>query len=316
MTKAQEITQQSGSSFTDLAMLFEAYKAAMGSAHVSTRVGAVLTNDDGKIVARAYNGFPEGIPETLEAVNNPEIWDLYELHPEIRVLLALAAIGIKEAQAGDRKANLTLYITHTPCSSCASAIVAAHGIGLKTVVLDADSIMQESKYSRKWLLRAHQGRQILQDSGVAIRYFSSGFPSISGGDRGRSWAELKRALKSANGDNGNDRNQSDAEVLSQMADNFDWMEVPLVKRVFEHLARGGEGLAGKPFTLEASELCGRTALVLCDLRVSDVIICNDDTSHAEYDFALRVLKMAGIPTSRSLRGDGKLFQLVGDQTLA
>lgn len=94
--------------------------ARTGSPDPSTKVGAIVTNEDGIIVGGGFNSFPEGIPPTW--------WDVREqkykavIHAEANALLEA---GRFHCLGG------TIYVTSHPCRDCARLIIAA---GIKKVV--------------------------------------------------------------------------------------------------------------------------------------------------------------------------------------
>lgn len=97
--------------------------ARKGSLDPSTKVGAIVTNEDGVIVGGGFNSFPEGIPPTW--------WDDREqkykavVHAEVNALLEA---GRFHCSGG------TIYVTSHPCRDCARMIIAA---GIKKLVCPA-----------------------------------------------------------------------------------------------------------------------------------------------------------------------------------
>lgn len=98
--------------------------ARTGSPDPSTRVGAVVTNEDGAIVGGGFNDFPPGVPK--------DWWEDRELkyrgvvHAEVNAILEA---GRFHCLGG------TMYVTSHPCRDCAKLIVAA---GLKKVVCPSE----------------------------------------------------------------------------------------------------------------------------------------------------------------------------------
>lgn len=88
----------------------------------STKVGAVITDRDNRIVSIGYNGFPKGINDDLEKLNNREIKYKYIIHAERNSLLF----------ANKPTEGCTLYtFPFMPCPVCAGMIIQA---GIKRVV--------------------------------------------------------------------------------------------------------------------------------------------------------------------------------------
>lgn len=79
------------------------------------KVGAVLVKDD-HIIAAGYNGTPRGTDNACEDENgNTYPW---VVHAEENVL-------IQAARSTNSTIGSTLYITHSPCESCAKLIIQA-----------------------------------------------------------------------------------------------------------------------------------------------------------------------------------------------
>ena len=81
----------------------------------STKVGAVIVDDKRRIVATGYNGFPKGVRDSEERLNNRALKHKLVVHAEANAILN--AVGSLE--------GTVLYCTHLPCSSCAKLIIQA-----------------------------------------------------------------------------------------------------------------------------------------------------------------------------------------------
>lgn len=88
----------------------------------STKVGAVIVDDDNRIISVGYNGLPKGICDSEERLNNRE-WKLSTIiHGEINAL-NFAERSVK---------GCTLFtFPFMPCSRCSSIIIQR---GIKRVV--------------------------------------------------------------------------------------------------------------------------------------------------------------------------------------
>jgi dCMP deaminase len=93
----------------------------------STKVGAVLVNPETKIVVGlGYNGFPRGIADTNERLNNRELKYKMVVHAEVNACL----------MAGERAKGATLYVypsfmSPPICNECVKVAVQA---GVKEIV--------------------------------------------------------------------------------------------------------------------------------------------------------------------------------------
>lgn len=91
----------------------------------SSQVGAIIVNDDRKILATGYNGFPVGIADD-ERLHNRETKYPMVIHAEMNCLLT--ALNNGTAVKGG-----TVYIHKLPaCADCCKALIQA---GIKRIVI-------------------------------------------------------------------------------------------------------------------------------------------------------------------------------------
>jgi len=105
----------------DLRFLEMARNAASWSKDPSTKVGAIIVDDDKRIVSVGYNGFPKGVSDD-ERLNDREEKYKMIVHAERNALLF--------ANKDVKNCNLYTY-PFMPCSVCAGMIIQA---GIKRVV--------------------------------------------------------------------------------------------------------------------------------------------------------------------------------------
>lgn len=115
--------------FLDLAL-----RSAAMSKDPRTQVGAVLVGPDREVRGTGFNGFPRGIADTAERLNDRDLKLRLMVHAERNVILNCARVGIPTK-------GCTLYFAATdhtgnvwggaPCCACAIEIVQA---GIATVV--------------------------------------------------------------------------------------------------------------------------------------------------------------------------------------
>lgn len=94
------------------------------------KVGAVLAKED-RIMATGYNGTPKGYNnecEYIDTITGDKKTKDIVVHAEQNLLMFCAKHGIKTE-------GCTLYITHSPCITCAKLIASA---GIKEVVYEND----------------------------------------------------------------------------------------------------------------------------------------------------------------------------------
>lgn len=82
----------------------------------STKVGAVIVTNDKQVVSMGYNGFPRGIEDTYERLNNREIKYSLVSHGESNAILHASRYGISIK-------GCKLYVNVFPCSECAKQII-------------------------------------------------------------------------------------------------------------------------------------------------------------------------------------------------
>lgn len=100
----------------------------------STRVGSVIVGPDREILSAGFNGFPRGIADTPERLNDRETKLKLVVHAEMNALLAAARTGM-------RLKGCTLYLSATddsgliwggpPCTRCVVEIIQ---VGIQEIV--------------------------------------------------------------------------------------------------------------------------------------------------------------------------------------
>lgn len=102
-----------------VARIAEVY-AERSTCTARAKVGAVLYDDDHRIVAGGYNGAPQGFAHCDETgcIKDAMGSCIMAVHAEMNAILQCAAVGISTK-------GLYLYTTVQPCDRCAIAIVRA-----------------------------------------------------------------------------------------------------------------------------------------------------------------------------------------------
>ena len=120
---------------TDNVLTWEEY--FMGLAHLSglrskdpnTQVGAVIVDENNRVVSIGYNGFPSGVSDDeFPWGREGGVLDTkyaFVVHAELNAIL--------NSQRSVR--GCSLYVSLFPCNECAKAIIQA---GIKTIVYDCD----------------------------------------------------------------------------------------------------------------------------------------------------------------------------------
>lgn len=87
----------------------------------STKVGSVIVSPDRRVLSMGYNGFPRGVVDTVERLEDRETKLRYVSHAERNAL-----DNVDQSLRG-----CTLYCTLQPCSECTKSIIQK---GIKRVV--------------------------------------------------------------------------------------------------------------------------------------------------------------------------------------
>lgn len=106
----------------------------------SSKIGAVIVNDDRRILATGYNGFPRGIEDSDERLNNREEKYPRIIHAELNALMNALYNGVSVKDA-------TLYVYGLPiCSDCTKSVIQS---GIKHVVLSKPDSAPD-KWRESW----------------------------------------------------------------------------------------------------------------------------------------------------------------------
>lgn len=133
--------------FLDLCRL-----VASWSKDPSTQAGAVIVRGDNTIVSVGFNGFPPGIADTQERLNDRKTKYDMMVHGEMNSLL-LTRESVK---------GCTLYTT--PCLSCVRCAVHVIRAGIVRVVAP----LPTSDMLTRWADSLKMSRSLFEEAGVQI----------------------------------------------------------------------------------------------------------------------------------------------------
>jgi dCMP deaminase len=120
----------------------------------SRQIGAIIVGDKGQIISQGYNGFPRGISDTSERLNNRELKYKYVVHAEANAIY-------NAIHNGANTNGSTIYVTGLPvCHECAKAIVQT---GIKRVVMDSEP-------QDNWLESGNIALDIFKEAEIEIVY--------------------------------------------------------------------------------------------------------------------------------------------------
>ena len=120
----------------------------------STQVGAVITHTRSKrVVSLGFNGFPAGVEDTRERLDDRGTKYEMVVHAEQNALMF----------AGDRAEGCTLYVHPLPpCARCAVMVIQA---GIKRVVCD-----QPDFDHQRWGEAAKIADTLFREAGLGVNY--------------------------------------------------------------------------------------------------------------------------------------------------
>jgi len=102
----------------------------------STKVGCIIVSQDGYVLSEGYNGFPRGIEDTPERLNNRD-----QKYP--RVVHAEANAIINAGRNGTKIKDGIVFVTQPPCPDCAKMLIQA---GIKEIFyMDLDKSKKDVK---------------------------------------------------------------------------------------------------------------------------------------------------------------------------
>jgi dCMP deaminase len=99
----------------------------------STKVGAVIVNDDKQVLGLGYNGFPRGVHDCTERYNDRNLKLQFVAHAERNALDNAADVR-----------GATLYSTLFPCTDCAKGIIQR---GIRCVVTTQPNEVQSRRFN-------------------------------------------------------------------------------------------------------------------------------------------------------------------------
>lgn len=117
----------------------------------STKVGAVAIGDKGQVLAQGYNGFPRGVRDVEERLEDRDQKYKMMVHAEMNCIYNATYNGTSLDGA-------ELYVYGLPvCSECAKGIIQ---VGIKKV------IMQETRIPDRWIESSSLSTKLFNEAGV------------------------------------------------------------------------------------------------------------------------------------------------------
>jgi dCMP deaminase len=118
----------------------------------STQVGAVIVDEDNRIISCGYNGFPKSIPDDEQLLMDRDFKYDVIIHAEENAIM-FANTSLK---------GKTIYVTHHPCPKCASKIAQT---GISRVVV---TTKPSADFMERWKVSMARSKYILQHAEVDV----------------------------------------------------------------------------------------------------------------------------------------------------
>lgn len=138
----------------DLRFLELAKHISAWSKDPSTKVGCVVVGEDREIRSTGFNGFPRGISDDIERLEDRTQKYPLICHAEENAIMHAARIGVSLKGS-------TAYVTWPPCSRCARSLIQA---GVKEVVYSLEEEVPE-----RWIEDFNISTNMLSEAGVLVR---------------------------------------------------------------------------------------------------------------------------------------------------
>jgi dCMP deaminase len=120
----------------------------------STQVGAVIVDNNHRIVSVGYNGFPKGIEDKADYLSNRKEKYARVVHSEANAIL-FSNVNLT---------GMTLYCTHFPCSSCAALIIQS---GVARVVVHKST---NDGFRERWKKSNSVAIDMFDEVGIIVSY--------------------------------------------------------------------------------------------------------------------------------------------------
>ena len=136
------------------------YLIANKSKDTSTKIGAVIVNDNNQIIKIGYNGFPIGVDDSIKERFERPLKYSYTAHAEANAIFFAARDGAKIERC-------RLYTNALCCNECAKAVIQS---GIKEVIYhESYYVAWKSKQSTQWNGHEDITNTLFKESNVLVR---------------------------------------------------------------------------------------------------------------------------------------------------
>lgn len=124
----------------------------------SRKIGAVAVDDNKNVLSMGYNGFPRGIEDSYDRLNDRETKYQYVVHAEQNAIYNACRNGVSLKGA-------TLYVTGLPiCSECMKGVIQS---GISCVVIDYNDVKNApTPWDEHW----DKSVAMIYESGIELKY--------------------------------------------------------------------------------------------------------------------------------------------------
>lgn len=125
----------------------------------STKVGAVIVDEEHNVRSVGFNGFPRGVDDDVEERwENREVKYKYAEHAERNAIYAAARHGCPVE-------HCTMYLGWYPCADCARAIIQA---GIERVFIDGRKYSGTSDRDARWAKDFEIANQMFLEADIEV----------------------------------------------------------------------------------------------------------------------------------------------------
>lgn len=136
-----------------------ARQVSLKSKDPSTKVGAVVVNTRNQLVGTGYNGFPVGVVDSSERLNNREEKYRFTVHAEVNAILTAG----HQAQGGSLYVWCPGFEIPYVCHECCKIAIQA---GIKEII--GEGSVNEA-LAKRWEISRNTATTLCEEAGVKYR---------------------------------------------------------------------------------------------------------------------------------------------------
>lgn len=124
----------------------------------STKVGCLIIDDDWNILSTGWNGFPRGVDDLPDRLNNRELKLSFTNHSEANAVAQAARNGVA------LKGSTAIITSLPPCSGCTKLLIQA---GIKHIYFPEPNVGVSPHWVAEWGI----SRQMLLEADVSYTMY-------------------------------------------------------------------------------------------------------------------------------------------------